>query len=66
LREQRSRGIGYFDNQEPIRRGVFCQAPHMFGQQRIKMARHPLRRFPLEALGSVFQRDYLRACVQES
>lgn len=65
LREQRPFGIGYFYHQRPILRGVFPQAPDMFGQQRIKMAGNPAGRFSAQALGSVFGGYYFRARVQE-
>ncbi len=66
LRQQGPRWIGYFYNQVSIRRAALTEPADVLGQQRVKMAGHPLDRLPFEAPASVLLRDDFRSRVQDS
>ena len=66
LREQRPWRIGYFYDKDSIWRGILTEPPDMLGQQRIKMASHPMGRLTKQALASVLLRYDFRPRVQES
>jgi hypothetical protein len=68
LRQQGPGRIGYLNHQTPIWRGVPAEQPDMLGQQRIKIAGHPLSRLllPVHALESFLLRYDFRPRVQES
>jgi hypothetical protein len=66
LREQWTRWVGYLYDKDSIWRGILTEPPDMLGQQRIKMASHPMGRLTKQALANIFLRYDFRPRVQES
>ena len=66
LREQWTRWGGYLYDKDSIWRGILTEPPDMLGQQRIKMASHPMGRLTKQALANIFLRYDFRPRVQES
>ncbi len=66
LAQQRLDWIGHFHHQKPAGRGVPAKAPHVLGQQRVKVAGNPMAVATQQFFAGLGVRVYFSPCIQDA